>query len=176
MYDVERARPRIGRKVTNEESGRAGSEQRDEEERAQAEESWRGARGGLWGLLPSSVSGKRVGTDDHLTPSPSNTGCSAPCAASLPGGGLGAAGLSLSFERKHLLSRPTQSAEPGSRASSGDHVGLLLLLLLPVCFSHVRLCMTQRRQPPGSSIPGTLQARTLEWVAISFSSACTHAC
>ena len=25
--------------------------------------------------------------------------------------------------------------------------------------------------PPGSPIPGTLQARTLEWVAISFSSA-----
>ena len=26
--------------------------------------------------------------------------------------------------------------------------------------------------PPGSPIPGNLQARTLEWVAISFSSAC----
>ena len=34
---VERARPRIGRKVMNEGSGRAGSEQRDEEEREQAE-------------------------------------------------------------------------------------------------------------------------------------------
>ena len=92
---------------------------------AQAEESWRGARGGLWGLLPSSVSGKRVGTDDHLTPSPSNSGCSAPCAASVPGGGLGAAILSRSPERKHLLSHPTQSAEPGCRASSGDHGGVL---------------------------------------------------
>ena len=29
--------------------------------------------------------------------------------------------------------------------------------------------------PPGSSIPGILQARTLEWVAISFSNACVHA-
>ena len=29
--------------------------------------------------------------------------------------------------------------------------------------------------PPGSSIPGILQARTLEWVAISFSNACMHA-
>ena len=28
-----------------------------------------------------------------------------------------------------------------------------------------------RRQPPGSPIPGILQARTLEWVAISFSNA-----
>ena len=122
---IERARPRIGRKVKNEGSGKTGSEQRDEEERAQAEESWRGARGGLWGLLPSSVSGKRVGTDDHLTPSPSNSGCSAPCAASVPGGGLGAAILSLSPERNHLLSHPTQSAEPGCRASSGDHGGVL---------------------------------------------------
>ena len=26
--------------------------------------------------------------------------------------------------------------------------------------------------PPGSPIPGILQARTLEWVAISFSNAC----
>ena len=26
--------------------------------------------------------------------------------------------------------------------------------------------------PPGSPVPGILQARTLEWVAISFSNAC----
>ena len=29
--------------------------------------------------------------------------------------------------------------------------------------------------PPGSPIPGILQARTLEWAAISFSNACMHA-
>ena len=29
--------------------------------------------------------------------------------------------------------------------------------------------------PPGSSIPGIVQARILEWVAISFSNACMHA-
>ena len=29
--------------------------------------------------------------------------------------------------------------------------------------------------PPGSSVPGILQARTLEWVAISFFNACMHA-
>ena len=44
--------------------------------------------------------------------------------------------------------------------------GLLLLLLLSR-FSHVRLCVT----PPGSPVPGILQARTLAWVAISFSNA-----
>ena len=29
--------------------------------------------------------------------------------------------------------------------------------------------------PAGSSVPGILQARILEWVAISFSNACMHA-
>ena len=33
------------------------------------------------------------------------------------------------------------------------------------------LCDPIDGSPPGSSIPGTLQARTLEWVAISFSNA-----
>ena len=41
---------------------------------------------------------------------------------------------------------------------------MLLLLLLLSRFSHVWL-------PPGSPVPGILQARTLEWVAISFSNA-----
>ena len=33
------------------------------------------------------------------------------------------------------------------------------------------LCDTLDGSPPGSTVPGILQARTLEWVAISFSSA-----
>ena len=33
------------------------------------------------------------------------------------------------------------------------------------------LCDPIDGSPPGSSVPGILQARTLEWVAISFSSA-----
>ena len=33
------------------------------------------------------------------------------------------------------------------------------------------LCDPIDGSPPGSSIPGILQARTLEWVAISFSNA-----
>ena len=32
------------------------------------------------------------------------------------------------------------------------------------------LCDTIDGSPPGSPVPGILQARTLEWVAISFSS------
>ena len=47
---------------------------------------------------------------------------------------------------------------------------MLLLLLLLSHFSHVRLlCDPIDGSPPGSSIHGILQSRTLEWVAISFS-------
>ena len=42
-------------------------------------------------------------------------------------------------------------------------------LLLLSCFSRVQLCATPDGSPPGSPVPGILQARTQEWVAISFS-------
>ena len=56
---------------------------------------------------------------------------------------------------------------------------LLLLLLLLSRFSRIQLCATPETaahqappgSPPGSAIPGILQARTLVWVAISFSNA-----
>ena len=37
------------------------------------------------------------------------------------------------------------------------------------------LCDSMVGSPPGSSVPGILQARILEWVAFSFSNACMHA-
>ena len=40
--------------------------------------------------------------------------------------------------------------------------------LLQLCLT---LCDPIDRSPPGSPVPGILQARTLEWVAISFSNA-----
>ena len=46
------------------------------------------------------------------------------------------------------------------------------LLRLLSRFSRVRLCATPDGSPPGSPVPGILQARTLEWVAISFSTDC----
>ena len=46
-----------------------------------------------------------------------------------------------------------------------------MLLLLLSRFSRVRLCDCIDGSPPGSPFPGILQARTLEWVAISFSNA-----
>ena len=45
----------------------------------------------------------------------------------------------------------------------------MLLLLLLSHFSLVQLCNPIDGSPPGSAVPGILQARTLEWVAISFS-------
>ena len=41
--------------------------------------------------------------------------------------------------------------------------------------SCLTLCDPIDSIPPGFSIPGILQARILEWVAISFSNACMHA-
>ena len=53
-----------------------------------------------------------------------------------------------------------------------SYLYLPLLLLLLSRFSRVQLCATPKDgSPPGSPVPGILQARTLEWVAISFSNA-----
>ena len=49
---------------------------------------------------------------------------------------------------------------------------LVALLLLLSHFSRVRLCDPIDSSPPGFPIPEILQARILEWVAISFSNAC----
>ena len=51
------------------------------------------------------------------------------------------------------------------------HYSILLLLLLLSRFSCVRLCNPIDGSSPGSPIPGILQARILEWAAISFSNA-----
>ena len=49
------------------------------------------------------------------------------------------------------------------------HKILLLLLLLLVIQSRPTLCDPMDCSLPGSSVHGILQARRLEWVAISFS-------
>ena len=43
---------------------------------------------------------------------------------------------------------------------------------LPLCPT---TCHPVDGSPPGSSVPGILQARTLEWSAISFPNVCMHA-
>ena len=56
-----------------------------------------------------------------------------------------------------------------------SHIPWPLLLLLLSHFSRVQLCDRIDGSPPGSSVSGILQARILEWVAISFYNACMHA-
>ena len=48
------------------------------------------------------------------------------------------------------------------------HAHICMLLVVLSCFSRIRLCNSVDSSPPGSPVPGNLQARTLEWVAISF--------
>ena len=62
-----------------------------------------------------------------------------------------------------------KGGKEGINWESGTDIYTLLLL------SHVKSCPTLcdpiDGSPTGSSVPGILQARTLEWVAISFSNA-----
>ena len=51
----------------------------------------------------------------------------------------------------------------------GEKMTLCISVLLLSRFSRVGLCATLDGSPPGSLVPGILQARTLEWVDISFS-------
>ena len=60
----------------------------------------------------------------------------------------------------HINSFPLQNDPPPAAAAAAKS-----LQLCPT------LCDPTDRSPPGSSVPGILQARTLEWVAISFSNA-----
>ena len=55
------------------------------------------------------------------------------------------------------------------RTDSSTSVDFQLLLLLLSRFSRVRLCDPIDSSPPGSAVPGILQARTLEWIASAFS-------
>ena len=59
-----------------------------------------------------------------------------------------------------------------SKSEKNKNSILMHILLLLSHFSCVQtLCDPIDGSPPGSPVPGTLQARTLEWVAISFSNA-----
>ena len=79
-----------------------------------------------------------------------------------------------SSPQQALLQRSPSSpstVSPQLLGGPGRDADTALLLLLLSRFSRVRLCDPIDGSPPGSPIPGILQARILEWVAISFSSA-----
>ena len=56
-----------------------------------------------------------------------------------------------------------------SNCSPAFLLALQALLLLLSCFSCVQLCVTPQMAAHQAPVPGILQARTLEWAAISFS-------
>ena len=56
----------------------------------------------------------------------------------------------------------------GGAEPLGDFAAAAAAKSLQSCLT---LCDPIGRSPPGSPIPGVLQVRTLEWVAISFSNA-----
>ena len=58
-----------------------------------------------------------------------------------------------------------ESGEMGGKGSGGGPAAAKSLQSCPT------LCDSRDGNPPGSPVPGILQARTLEWVVISFSNA-----
>ena len=73
---------------------------------------------------------------------------------------------------KEVIASERKSLETCKTTLTSFVIKELLLVLLPSRFSRVRLCATPiDGSPSGSPVPGILQARTLEWVTISFSNA-----
>ena len=73
---------------------------------------------------------------------------------------------------------PSAASRPDRCGSETGAQGLLFIILFTVAAAAAKLLQSCRTlsnptdgSPPGSPIPGILQARTLEWVAISFSNA-----
>ena len=73
-------------------------------------------------------------------------------------------------------------SQVGHNFSSKEQVSFNFMAAVTICSnfaaaaakslqSCLTLCDPKDSSPPGSPVPGTVQARTLEWVAISFSNA-----
>ena len=86
--------------------------------------------------------------------------------------------LSMGFPRQEYWSEllfpspgnlPDPGIEPASPALAGGFFTTWIILAAKSLQSCPTLCDPIDSSPPGSPIPGILQARTLEWVAISFS-------
>ena len=72
-------------------------------------------------------------------------------------------------EGLHCL-QPWQAVDPSRQPAPLEHLWGARLLLLLSRFRCVRLCETPiDGSPLGSAVPGILQVKILEWVAISFS-------
>ena len=84
--------------------------------------------------------------------------------------GCGSVKRRLSTNLKKTIQRRQHSriALPREKRWEGGHFKSAAAKSLQSCLT---LCDPIDGSPPGSSVPGILQARTLEWVAISFSNA-----
>ena len=123
---------------------------------------WVGQPEAWWEARTVSQGCSQASTDHELLDSPEQ-GHRPDCLAL----GLRKTNRSQRALRGHLPHRELR--RDSSSSSHGiDWSMLLLLLLLQSC---PILCDPIDGSPPGSPVPGILQARTLEWVAISFSSA-----
>ena len=75
------------------------------------------------------------------------------------------------MERRYRFAKPNFKHErimTLEQKGSGDYAAAAAAKLFQSCLT---LCNPKDGSPPGSPVPGILQARTLEWVAISFSNA-----
>ena len=79
------------------------------------------------------------------------------------------------LSRVLLSHNPMDCRAPDSSVHGISHTSILAAIAAKSLQSCPTLCDPIDGSPPGSSVPGILQARTLEWVAISFSNACMHA-
>ena len=75
---------------------------------------------------------------------------------------------SYNHHHSHISSTSKRNLVPFSNYYSIIHFMLCYAKLLQSCWT---LCDPIDGSPPGSPVPGIFQARTLEWVAISFSNA-----
>ena len=67
--------------------------------------------------------------------------------------------------------QPQRKAMPKNAQTTAQLHSSHMLVTAKSLQSYPTLCDPRDGNPPGSAVPGILQARTLEWVAISFSSA-----
>ena len=79
--------------------------------------------------------------------------------------------LSVQWLRLFASNAGSTSSIPGQGTKISQAIATAAAAAAKLLQSCPTLCDPIDGSPPGSSIPGILQARTLEWVAISFSNA-----
>ena len=74
-----------------------------------------------------------------------------------------------------ILENTMDIMSPSEHIKSNDIMSTCIITAAAAAAKSLQSCLTlcdpTYSSPPGSPIPGILQARTLEWVAISFSNA-----